>query len=237
MGRKGKEDPWSFHDDAVLYAAVVVGAVLDGAAQYLQPCPTPFPPQIEGERALAQGGFTLYTLRAQGDGTYVHQSGMMLATGRGALPLMAGVAAVQAIGNSSRRARARAETVPRWVPDDGGLLYVSTHGFYLQTGTGLHAWTWSAVQAAQMVGPARVCIQGSGQHGPVSWIIEAEWAELLFVLWALTRHPRHPQLHGGSWTPPGWFDRYQRSGRQLDQPVPRREAVGRALGYQAGPSV
>lgn len=100
MGRKGKEDPWSFHDDAVLYAAVVVGAVLDGAAQYLQPCPTPFPPQIEGERALAQGGFTLYTLRAQGDGTYVHQSGMMLATGRGALPLMAGVAAVQAIGTA-----------------------------------------------------------------------------------------------------------------------------------------
>ena len=38
------------------------------------------------------------------------------------------------------------------------------------------------------------------------WAIASDWAELVFVLWALARHPRHPQLINGEWLPPGWLE-------------------------------
>lgn len=64
--------------------------------------------------------------------------GSLIATGRGALPAMAVFSAGQAMGNSRRRAAAAAASVPRWRTIDTGAVFVSTHGFYLQTHKGLH---------------------------------------------------------------------------------------------------
>ena len=51
-------------------------------------------------------------------------------------------------------------------------------------------------------------------------MIRSDWAELLFVLWALVRHPRHPQLGNGGWQPPGWQDRCRANGLV---PIPDRQ--------------
>jgi hypothetical protein len=55
-----------------------------------------------------------------------------------------------------------------------------------------------------MAAPAAVQISGEGANGPISWLLSSDWAELIFVSWALARHPRHPQLLSGGWLPPGW---------------------------------
>lgn len=66
---------------------------------------------------------------------------------------------------------------------------------------------WRAsVTSATMARPGAVQISGNSEHGPVSWALCSDWAELLFITRALTRHPRHPQLIDGQWLPPGWLD-------------------------------
>jgi hypothetical protein len=85
---------------------------------------------------------------------------------------------------------------------------VSTHGFYLQTqSAGLLPWSWGALVSAAMTARSSVHLQGLTAHGKgVSWLLRTPWAELVFVLWALARHPQHPQLLTGSWLPPGWVE-------------------------------
>lgn len=69
------------------------------------------------------------------------------------------------------------------MPIDTGMIYVSAYGFYLSGEGGLYPWSWG-----------------------FSWILRSDWAELVFVTWALAVHPRHPQLLTGGWLPPGWLD-------------------------------
>ncbi len=35
-------------------------------------------------------------------------------------------------------------------------------------------------------------------------MLQSDWAELIFITWAIARHPRHPQLVSGGLFPPGW---------------------------------
>jgi len=91
------------------------------------------------------------------------------------------------------------------MPIEHGGLYVSAYGFYLHAARGVFRWPWSAITAAEMVGPAAVHFNGDGERGPISWILRSDWSELVFVLWALPEHPRHPQLRTGAWLPPGWL--------------------------------
>ena len=51
----------------------------------------------------------------------------------------------------------------------------------------------------------------------MSWIIQSDWAELLFVAWAVIRHRRHPQLVTGGWLPPGWVERATQYGYMPQQ--------------------
>jgi hypothetical protein len=98
------------------------------------------------------------------------------------------------------------------VPEDQGLLWVSTAGFYLQTDAGLFPWAWVAVRSIVLTGPGAAHVQGTSQSGEVSWLLQSDWAELVFVLWAMAVHPNHPSLPNGGWLPPGWRERAQLAG-------------------------
>lgn len=199
---------WTSHDAAVWHTRDILHAVQRGRLDRRPVLPTPFAPaHALDEAVLAQSAFELLTHRAIGDGSYQHSSGAFLATGRGGLAMTAGFFAGQAVMNGRRRRAAAQDSVPRWVVDDVGALWVSSHGFYLQTASGLFPWAWSSVQAAQLVAPRSVHLQGAGPSGPISWIVAADWAELVFVLWASARHPRHPSLARDGWVPPGWHER------------------------------
>lgn len=132
----------------------------------LQPVARPFPPALgAGEVMLAEGPFELSTFRPVGDGSYVQRSTAVLPIGRGGLGLAAGVLVAQGVANRRRRAAAAAAATPRWVVDDGGTLWVATHGFYLQTARGLYPWPWQSIAAAELVGPGQVHLQGTSEVG------------------------------------------------------------------------
>ena len=93
--------------------------------------------------------------------------------------------------------------LPRWIQPAGGGC--SHRGFYLHAERVL-TWGWDDITTATMAKPGAVQIRGNSVHGPVAWALCSDWAELLFITWALTRHPRHPQLLNGQWLPPGRVD-------------------------------
>ncbi|PFG34061.1 hypothetical protein [Sanguibacter antarcticus] len=198
---------WSHHDAAILNTRDIVDRSLNGTLDMRPLSPVTFRTAFgSDEKMLAVGGFQRCSFRPVGDGSYSQSSGMFLATGRGALAATALFAGAQAIGNSSRRAAARADATARWAVDDAGSLFVSTHGFYMQSRTGFFPWPWEPVSSMELVGPRTVHLQGQGIDGTVSWLLRSDWAELLLVQWALHEHPSHPQL--GRWIPPGWEERY-----------------------------
>ena len=197
---------WGPYDTALWHTCAVLAAVRANRLEGLPQIGVPFAMQMGGcdERIFGSGEMVLSEWDAPGDGSYQHSGGFFMATGKGGLALTAGVAGMQAIGNASRRRRAAAAAQPRWLPVDHGLIHVGTHGYYLQTPNGFHPWNWESLDSAQVVDMAKVWLQGRSVNGPVSWLIDSHFAELTFVLWALARHPRHPQLIDGSWLPPNW---------------------------------
>lgn len=197
---------WGPYDSAMWHTCAVFNAAQQGEIELIRGIGVPFAlrrPDL-GERILGSGEMTLSSFTAPGDGSYNHSGGFFMATGAGGLALTAGAAAIRAMGNSSRRRHAHAMAQPRWMPVDNGLLHISTHGFYLQTIRGMHRWGWESIDSAQVIGVGTVWIQGTSEDGPISWIIQSHWGELLFLLWALALVPQHPQLLDGSWIPPHW---------------------------------
>ncbi|MFD1718853.1 hypothetical protein [Georgenia deserti] len=164
------------------------------------------------EQLLAAGPFELYNFQALGDGTY--QRGGALAVGTGVLGAAAlgATLAASAVGNHSRKKRAQADAVPRWVQIDGGRIVVSNFGFYLETGAGLLPWSLTDLDQIEMVGPGQLLMCGTSMQGTIRWILASDWAELLFVVWTHALAPRHPQLLGGGWLPPGWLDHVRSHG-------------------------
>lgn len=157
------------------------------------------------ERVLAHGPFTLLSWTAPGNGEYMHNSSTPIATGRGSIAMMAGFAAARAIGNSARRREAKARAQPRWLQIDQGTVSVSNFGFYLHGPHGLAPWSWSGVRAASLTAPGQLSIDGMSESGPVKWLLNSHWAELVFLLWASVCSPHHPQLTGRTWLPEEWL--------------------------------
>lgn len=207
--RKSTTAGWTDRDGALWHTCeIAVDLALREVPEPRLQIVSTFPPQLgRGEQYWAAGPYVLLEQRARGDGSYRHDSGFFFATGRGGLTATAAVAAFSARGNSRRRRQAELDAVPRWTSIDGGTLYLSRYGVHMHSDGGVFPWDWQSITAAQMVGPAAVHISGSSTRGPVSWILRSDWAELLFVAWAVARHPRHPQLLTGAWLPPGWLAR------------------------------
>lgn len=205
--RQPLEQGWTDRDTALWRACEVAVDLAAGTVPpSFQDIRTTFRPQLSpDERFWAAGPFSLAEMRA-GDGTYVRSSGWFVATGAGGLALGAGVAAARAVGNASRRRAAAEAMTPRWTEIDRGTVHLSALGFHLATDRGVWSWTWAAVTAAQMTAPGSVHLLARGADGPTSWLLGSDWAELLFVTWALAEHPRHAQLQSGEWLPPGWLE-------------------------------
>ncbi len=213
MGKKQQDsepDRWNSRDAALWTTAELAVAVLKGNLASRPVAAVPFALRLSragDEGVHAHGPFRLLDYRAPGNGSYVHNSSTMLATGRGAAPMMIGFAAVQAMGNASRRSAAASLAAPRWMQIDQGTLAVSNYGFYLHTPTAVLAWGWESIHFAELTGPGVLRIQGQSQQGSINWIIESEWAELVFVFWASVRNPTHPQFVTRTWLPEEWLTR------------------------------
>lgn len=93
-----------------------------------------------------------------------------------------------------------------WHQIDDGVVYLSVLGFHLATDRGVWAWTWPSMTSVEVSGPGAVHLLGQAGTGRTSWLLASDWAELLFILWAFTCHPRHAQLQSGTWLPDGWLD-------------------------------
>ncbi|MDQ0212566.1 hypothetical protein [Arthrobacter bambusae] len=165
--------------------------------------PTFFPLRVN-EIAFAEGPVLVESFYAVGDGSYSRSNTVLAGTGAFGLALGVATIAGSAIGNASRRARAAAAATPMWRPVVSGSIVVTSQGFYLFGQTGKYDWVWAGIELMQVAGFSCVVMQGQTTAGPVTWRITSDWAELVFVLWAMTRHPQHPQLVDQSWIPPGW---------------------------------
>lgn len=208
MNRRQPGPSWSQHDAAIWHTVEIASSTLASTLHERSALSSPFPPNIAlDEKLLAHAPFELLSHHMLGDGSYQHRGRPFYATGRGGLAMTVGVGAARAVANRRRSAAAARDAVPRWRLADRGTIWVSTAGFYLETTHGLFPWGWGSVQSVQLCGPASILVHGNADHGPVSWIIRSDWAELTFLLWAFCRHPRHPSLRHGAWLPPGWVDR------------------------------
>lgn len=147
-----------------------------------------------------------------GDGTYERDNGWFVATGGVGLALTAGFAASRAIGNSQRRARAMQDAQARWRETDRGTIWVSNTGFYLHTAAALLPWTWEHVTSMSLAGPHLLIMTGQSTSGLIQWMVDSDWAELMFTLWCRDRYPAHPQFTGFTWIPGGWADRLKAEG-------------------------
>lgn len=202
--------PWTYRDDVLSYTCYLAGLMADNAElSQVEEVLAPFPGRnVPGERFLATGSVVVSDFRALGDGSWSVSTPFVAGTGALGVGLVAGSLVGGAIARSRARQQAAAAAVPRWVPIEQGGLYLSAHGFHLYTPRVL-SWHWEAITGAAMVAPAVVHVTGNSKNGPVSWLFQSEWAELLFVMWANAVHPRHPQLVTGQWLPPGWVEHAQ----------------------------
>ena len=212
--------PWTRRDQALLYSYHLVARIMRGDDLGAVPeVLAPFPMTMAtDERVLATGPFTLFDFRALGDGSWQVNTPFVFGTGAVGVGLVAGSLIGGSIAKSRARNAAAAAAVPRWVPIDAGMLYASQYGFYLHTPQVLR-WSWSAITGAAVVAPGSVHITGDSRSGPISWIVQSDWAELLFALWAIAVHPRHPQFVTGDWLPREWLA-YARSQHHLPDGVP-----------------
>jgi hypothetical protein len=210
MGRNPAQPavpPWTQRDEALRYTCHLAALLARGNdLAHLTEVLAPFPAtNAADERLWAGGPFVLSEYRALGDGSWQVNTPFVFGTGALGVGLVAGSLIGGSVAKSRARRAAQAAAVPRWIPVEQGTLYLSQHGFYLHTPRVLR-WHWAAISGASMVAPATVHFTGASERGPVSWLLQSDWAELLFASWALTIHPRHPQLVTGQWLPPGWLE-------------------------------
>jgi hypothetical protein len=217
VGKTTPERTWTDADQALLYTCHLAADVLAGQQPRAAPIPSPFPPQFStSEQLLATGPFTLSSYEAPGDGGYNHESSFFFATGKAGLAATAGFAAARAAGNSRRRRRALNDTIPRWVPVYSGTITVSDEGAYLRTMQEFICWDWPMIRSAQIVGFNQGVLALPRADGRLGhWLLQSQFAELVFAVWAAKVYPSHPQLADGSWLPPNWLRWARAQGHQL----------------------
>lgn len=200
---KQQERVWTATDTA-LWNTCRVAYFVETTGQVPGPPVGTMFPLVEGEIALAVGPLIVDEYRAAGDGTY--QTSTFVAGGSGVfgLAMLAATAGGSAIGNANRRARAAQNAAVMWRHQTSGHITVTTHGFYIHDQQGLWRWDWDSIDLLQVAGPSTVVMQGRSTRGPLTWRLFSDWAELVFVLWAHSRHRQHPQYLSGEWIPPGW---------------------------------
>ncbi|MFB9072786.1 hypothetical protein ACFFIO_11060 [Citricoccus parietis] len=211
MGTYAPGEPWTARDQMLLRTAQVMHAYAHGEFDQIHPVPVDF--AVAGtfpeNRVIASAPFRRAVYGSGGDGSYVHNSGLFLATGRFGLALTAGAALGRAIGNSRRRADAQRMAQADWRPFDQGAVFVNQYGFYLRTAAGLLWWGWDDLLECQMVEPGRLAMLGVTPEGQRNFMLDSDLAELLFATWALVRQPQHWQFLQRVWLIPAWLEHYR----------------------------
>lgn len=206
MARQGKSQQRAWLPaDSALWQTCQIASDLTARRVPEFRVPTMFPLR-EHEVAFATGPVRVDSFYAAGDGSYTTSTTLMAGTGLFGLALGAATLAGSAMGNASRRARAAAAATPSWHTIVAGSVVVASQGFYLLDSSGKFDWQWDHIDLMQVVGFTTIVMQGRSVTGPVTWRIQSDWAELIFVLWAMARHPLHPQLVDQSWLPANWAD-------------------------------
>lgn len=206
--RPSREPVWGDRDRALLHACRIGAALRTGTGlESIARITTTFPPSLgPGEPLWAHGAYTAYEYRAVGDGSYSVPGSFVVGSGALGVGPVVGSLANRAVARSRARSQAAADLEPRWVPAHKGDIYVGDAGCCFQAPEIL-PWSWDAISEAVVVEPGLMRWSGNGAKGPVVWMVRTGWAELVFLLWALKRHPSHPQLADGSWLPEGWVQR------------------------------
>lgn len=215
---------WTERDEVLWQTCAYVAATVAGRQiAPREPMATTFAPQGGAQDVLlCTGPYERLAFRAVGDGSYTSSGGLFLGTGKIGLTLTAGVLVARGLRNRSRRAAAERATVPRWVVEERGQLTVGTRGFHLSPATGVFYWDWGSITEMTIDAPGCFTMSGASTRGPVRWTFATPWAELVFALWALDRHPGHPQLVTGDWLPADFLTRVAESGHE---PPLRRAAI------------
>jgi hypothetical protein len=129
------------------------------------------------------------------------------------MTLGAATLAGSAMGNSSRKSRARAAATEMWRPCDRGHLYLSTHGFYLDNGQEFLPFPYESVLRADLTAPGTFEFTASmAAGGQANFMIQSYWSEMLFVMWACICNRHHPRLANLGWLPRGFIDRLLATG-------------------------
>lgn len=210
------ERSWTEYDDGLLYTLWIVSSLLTGRGERLECLNPPFAIDYhQGERVFTAAPFQVLAWASPGDGTYLHDSSFLFATGRGGLTVTAAAAAFRAAGNARRRGQAERDAMPRWMPVDQGTVWVSSHGFRIGTMRGLTTWPWSSVDGMQMVNQGDVQIQAQSVDGPINCQIVSPAAELIFALWVLALQVPHPQWMDRGWIPAHWLSWAAAQGKQM----------------------
>lgn len=201
MGNERSEPAWTYRDEALIFTLRAVAAVSSGRPDQLAVVPTNFAIEHADERVIVTGPYAQDWYGAIGDGSYQRSSFIAFGSGRLGASVLAASVLGSAMSNRRAERNARAAAADAWRHVDDGHVHVSTHGFYLDGAAGHRRFNWWAIHESD-IAPGAVAFGGvAGDGSTQRWLIRSEYAELLFALWCLARHPMHPAFQDGSWYP------------------------------------
>lgn len=95
-----------------------------------------------------------------------------------------------------------------WRATDDGFATVSDQGFYLTSARHARtdAWEWLAIANMTLIGSSAVRMTSTTDRGGITWMVECEWAALLWLLWSATQAGASlPNVQ--AFVPDGWLQR------------------------------
>ena len=204
---------WSAHESALWWTCNFVRD-LTRSGRLPPPLPVAFAmQQAQNEFVYQWGSYDRLWFGAEGSAGY--RRSWLVAGGFSPLGMSLGALTLGASAalNAGRKARARQAATPMWRPSDSGTIYVSTHGYYLANQYGFLPFAYDRHVSANLVRPGVIAYDvlmadGSQQRFATS----TNWAELIFVTWAMKHCPNHPQLQNLGWLPREFIERIRDAG-------------------------
>lgn len=212
---KDVQPAWTNRDSTLFETCAIVTDIAHGRLQSRPTLTHSFVLQFGAqEKLLASGGYGLYWFGSEGDGSYEKRHFIGFGSGLLGVATLGATSAISAIGNSRRKAQARAAAAADWRPVDQGALHISDHGIYLEGPVGFRAFNWSHITNCDLAGEGDWAFHANTTNGPAQFRLQSDWAELCMVLWAMARNQNHPRFVGGTWLSQGFLEKCRRMGYQ-----------------------
>lgn len=220
MGDAGGQEMWTERDSVLFASCEILAAATSGQLGSRPVLAHSFALRFaQDERLLATGAYQLHWWGAVGDGTDASRTTIVGGTGIIGIGLLGATAFGSAAGNANRRARAAADASSQWRPFDAGYLHISDQGFYLQGSSGFRSFCWSHVVEGDLTAETMFAFNAMTTNGTDYFCLTSDWAELVFMLWALAVNRNHPRLINNSWINPAFFEKCQRLGYPTPRPT------------------